>query len=108
MRLVVLVPAVVLAVLATGDAGAQMARIKLTAEDTHTIKEIVLKEMQTPKVAAGDYKIGDHAPEGAQLQSFPPLVADKISAVKSHRFFVSGNRVFVVDPKDNTIADIIE
>jgi hypothetical protein len=108
MRLGFAIPAAVLAIVAIGDTHAQMARIKLTAEDTHTIKEIVLKEMQTPKVAAGDYKIGDHAPEGADLQPFPPLIADKISAIKSHRFFVSGSKVFVVDPKDNTIADIVE
>jgi hypothetical protein len=108
MRPGFVVPAVVLAMLATGDVRAQMARIKLTADDTHTIKEIVLKEMRTPEVAAGDYKIGDRAPESAELQSFPPLVADKISAIKAHRFFVSDNKVFVVDPKDNTIADIVE
>ena len=108
MRLGLAILAVVVAMLAAGDAWAQMARIKLTAEDTHTIKEIVLKEMKAPKVAVGDYKIGDHAPEGAQLHAFPPLVADKVSAIKSHRFFVSGEKVFVVDPKDNTIAEIIE
>lgn len=108
MRLLLAVVAVVLAMLAVGDTRAQMARIKLTAEDTHTIKEIVLKEMTTPKAAAGDYKIGDQAPADAELQAFPPLIADKVSAVKSHRFFVSGQRVIVVDPKDNTIAEIIE
>ena len=107
MRLGLAIVAVVVATLAA-DARAQMARIKLTAEDTHTIKEIVLKEMKAPKLAAGDYKIGDHAPDGAELQPFPPLVADKVSAIKSHRFFVSGDKVIVVDPKDNTIAEIIE
>jgi len=89
-------------------AQAQMATIKLTAEDMHTIKEIVLKEANAPKMAAGDYKIGDQAPANAELRAFPALVADKVSAVKSHRFFVSGEKIFVVDPKDNKIADVIE
>jgi hypothetical protein len=100
--------AAVVAILVAGSARAQMPTVRLTADDTHTIKEIVLKEMNTPKVAAGDYKIGDRAPQGAELQAFPPLIANKVSAIRSHRFFVSGERVFVVDPKDNTIADIIE
>jgi hypothetical protein len=108
MRLMLAVVAAVLAILTFGDARAQMARIKLTAEDTHTIKEIVLKEMRTPRAAAGDYKIGDQAPADAELLAFPPLIAEKVSAVKSHRFFVSGQKVFVVDPKDNTIAEVIE
>ena len=102
-------PLTVAAILAlTASVHAQMATIKLTAEDSHTIKEIVLKDMKTPKAAAGDYKIGDQAPAGAELQAFPALVADKVSAIKSHRFFVSGEKIFVVDPKDNKIADVIE
>jgi hypothetical protein len=96
------------AMLALGDARAQMAKIRLTAEDTHVIKEIVLKDMQTPKAAAADYTIGDVAPAGVQLQEFPAQVSEKISAVKSHRFFVSGQKIVVVDPKDNKIAEIIE
>jgi hypothetical protein len=102
-------PLTVAAILAlAASAHAQMATVKLTAEDTHTIKEIVLKDMKTPKAAAGDYKIGDQAPAGAELQTFPALVTDKVSAIKSHRFFVSGQKIFVVDPKDNKIADVIE
>lgn len=88
-------------------AQAQVATVRLTAEDTHTIKEIVLKDMQTPKAVAGAYKIGDQAPAGVELQAFPPAVADKVSAVKSHRFFVSGEKIVVVD-NDNRIAEIIE
>ena len=108
MRVLVAVVAVVLAMLAIADSRAQMARIKLTAEDTHTIKEIVLKESNFPRTAAADYKVGDAAPADVSLQSFPQVVAEKISATKSHKFFLSGNKVVVVDPKDNKIAEVIE
>lgn len=92
----------------SGLASAQTATVKLTAEETHTIKEIVLKESSAPRLAAADYKIGDQVPTSVMLQTFPQAVSDKISAAKSHRFFVSGQKVVVVDPKDNTIAEIIE
>jgi hypothetical protein len=98
----------VLFLLTAGDAWAQMATVKLTAEDTHTIKEIVLKDMAIPKAPDGDYKIGDQAPGSVELQAFPAQIGDKVSAVKSHRFFVSGQKIVVVDPKDNKIADVIE
>jgi hypothetical protein len=94
--------------LTAGDAWAQMATVKLTAEDTHTIKEIVLKDLKIPKVPGGDYKIGDQAPASIELQAFPAQIGEKVSAIKSHRFFVSGERIVVVDPKDNKIADVIE
>jgi hypothetical protein len=99
---------VTFSVMVVGGASAQMTTIKLTAEDTHTIKEIVLKETNAPRVPPGDYKVGDEAPANAQLQPFPPLVANKISAVRSHRFFVSGETIVVVDPKDNKIAEVID
>lgn len=86
---------------------AQTATIKLTAEDTHTIKEIVLKEQNFPRTAPADYKVGDEAPTSVSLQSFPQVVADKISATKSHKFFLSGDKVVVVDTK-NKIAEVIE
>ena len=92
----------------SGLASAQTATVKLTAEETHTIKEIVLKESSAPRLAAADYKIGDQVPASVTLQTFPQAVSDKISSAKSHRFFVSGQKVVVVDPKDNTIAEIIE
>lgn len=87
---------------------AQTPTIKLTAEDTHTIKEIVLKESSFPRTAAADYKVGDEVPSSVELQNFPQLIAGKISAARSHRFFISGNKVVVVDPKDNTVAEVIE
>jgi hypothetical protein len=99
---------VVFSIVAVGGARAQMATIRLTAEDTHTIKEIVLKEMNVPKAAAGDFKVGDQAPANAELQPFPAQVSNKVSAIKSHRFFISGQKIVVVDPKDNKIAEIIE
>lgn len=89
-------------------ASAQTPTVKLTAEDTHTIKEIVLKEASFPRSAAGDYKVGDAVPASVDLQTFPGLIADKISAARSHRFFISGNKVVVVDPKDNKVAEVIE
>lgn len=99
---------VVFSVMAVGDARAQMATVRLTAEDVHVIKEIVLKEMAIPRAAAGDYKIGDQVPASVELQAFPAQISAKVSAIKSHRFFVGGNKIVVVDPKDNKIAEVIE
>ncbi len=82
--------------------------VKLTAEQDHVIKEIVLKDFNFPKAAAADYKVGDAAPGDVALQPFPELVASKVASVKSHKFFLSGDKIVIVDPKDNRIADVIE
>jgi Protein of unknown function (DUF1236) len=92
----------------SGLASAHAATVNLTAEDTHIIKEIVLKETSFPRLATADYKVGDQAPPSVRLQAFPPVISDRISSTRSHRFFVSGQKIVVVDPKDNTIVEIIE
>lgn len=94
--------------LAVTSAHSQTATVKLTAEDSHVIREILLKELNYPTAAADDYKIGDQAPAAIALETFPAQLGDKISAVKSYRFFVSGRAIVVVDPKNNRIADVIE
>jgi hypothetical protein len=81
--------------------------IRLTLEQTHTIKELV-KETSVPRLPPAEYKIGDSAPGNAVLQTFPALVVEKVPNTTSHKFFMSGDRIVVVDPKDNKIAEIIE
>jgi len=83
--------------------------IKITAEQGYIIKENVAKAPATS--GQGDsvkVEIGGKAPNGSSLQDFPQIVVEKVPAVKSHKFFVSNGEVVVVDPKDNTIADIIK
>jgi hypothetical protein len=83
--------------------------VNLTAEQSHVIKENVLTSPGLKK-EAGDVQVsvGQRAPEGVSLQPFPPVVQDKIPQVKSHRFFVKGDVVVIVNPNDNIIADVIE
>jgi hypothetical protein len=83
--------------------------IKITAEQGYVIKENVVKVPATS--GQGDsakVEIGEKAPNSSTLQDFPQLVVEKVPAVKGHKFFVSNGQVVVVDPKDNTIADIIK
>ena len=83
--------------------------IKITAEQGYIIKENVAKAPATS--GQGDsakVEIGGKAPSGPSLQEFPQIVVEKVPAVKSHKFFVSNGQVVIVDPKDNTIADIIK
>jgi hypothetical protein len=92
-----------------GSAPVASRSIKITAEQGYIIKENVAKGAAATS-GQGDAKIeiGDKAPSGAALQDFPDLVVEKVPAVKGHKFLVSNGQVVIVDPKDNTIADIIK
>jgi hypothetical protein len=83
--------------------------INLTQENRHVIKEIVLKDMEVKKAPDNvNVTIGDPVPQGVSVQPFPAEVFQKVPALKSHSFFVKGDQVVVVDPKDNTIADVVK
>jgi hypothetical protein len=83
--------------------------VKLTAEQHHVIKEIVIKDMKV-KGVAGDVKVevGERVADNVSLQQFPAIIADKIPEVKAHSFFVKGDQVVIVDPRDKRVADVIK
>ena len=83
--------------------------VKLTSEDRHVVKENVLTSPGLKKESADvSISMGATMPANVTAQEFPKLVIEKVPQIKAHRFFVKGDTVVIVDPKDNTIADIIE
>ena len=109
-----LIIVVAVSILVSGPAQTQTpvlppaATIKLTAEQTHILKEIVLKDYNFPKSAAAEYKIGDVPPTDTKLESFPDAAVERVSAVRAYKFFLSGENIVVVDPRVNKIAEVID
>lgn len=81
--------------------------IQLTAEQDHVIKEIVKDMHIEPVRGSSEIRIGEKVPPNIQLQSFPPLAAEKVPQIRTYKFFVSENQVVVVSPQ-NIIADILK
>ena len=83
--------------------------VNITAEEGHTIKEVVLKDMKVraATVKPDAVKIGEKAPDGVSLQTFPDTVTERVSQVRSHKFFVLDEQVVVVGP-NGTVADIVK
>lgn len=83
--------------------------IKLTAEQNHVIKEIVLKDLKVKSVAADvKVEIGEPVADSVNLHPFPPVIADKVPEVKAHSFFVKDDQIVIVDPRDKKVADVIK
>jgi hypothetical protein len=91
------------------EAPATTRTINLTLEQRHIIKEIVLKDMKVQKETANvPLEVGAKIPTSITTHPFPKEIASKVPQVRSHAFFVKDDRVVVVDPKENVIADVIE
>ena len=83
--------------------------IQITIEQGHVIKEFLLNDPTIQKEAGSAPLLpGDAAPQGIKLRPFPSDVISKVPQIKSHVFFVRGEQIVIVDPKDNKIADVID
>jgi uncharacterized protein DUF1236 len=90
------------------EPAATSPKLNLTLEQRHVIKEII-KDMKTEPAPAGvAAAVGDQIPQNINLQPIPSDVAQKVPQVKTHRFFVAGGQIVIVDPKDNSVADVIK
>jgi hypothetical protein len=87
---------------------APTAKLNLSLEQRHTIREFIkdLKgEATTRDVEAA---VGEAIPQDIDPRPMPTVVGQKVPQVKTHRFFVTGQQIVIVDPKDNKVAEVIK
>jgi hypothetical protein len=85
-----------------------VVNVNLSLEQRHTIKEFV-KDLQLPKVADKfPLTVGATVPGSITLTPMPNAIAAKVPQVKSHRLFVTADRIVLVNPNDPRIAEVIE
>jgi hypothetical protein len=82
-------------------------RLNLTLEQRHVIKEVI-KDMKVAPAATSVREIGDAIPQDAAAQPMPNDIGRKVPQVKTHRFLLTAERILIVDPKDNKVAEVIE
>ena|SRR5262245_23238320 len=83
--------------------------VKLNEEDRHTLREIILRDMKVDKAPDNiKVSIGEAVPPGVHQQPIPADVTRKVPQIKNNTFFVKGDEIVIVEPKDNTVADIVK
>jgi hypothetical protein len=83
--------------------------VNLNEQDRHIIREIVLKDPKVEKAADNiAVSIGGAVPQGVHLKPVPDDVTRKVPQLKNNTFFVTGEEVVIVEPKDNTVAEIVK
>jgi len=80
-------------------------KLNLTVEQRFTIRELIKDVKSKPASAPA---VGDAIPADVQPQPMPAAVAQKVPQVKAHKFFVAKDEIVIVDPKDNTVAELIK
>ena len=87
---------------------AATSTVNLTLEQRHVIRELV-REVKSPNASVdGKLSAGDAVPKGVEPQPMPALVGSKVPQIRSHRFFVTPQQIAIVDPKENTVVEVID
>ena len=82
-------------------------KVNLTVEQRHIVKELVKDLKVQPVTTDAPTAIGDKVPERIVAQPIPVEVAQRVPQVRLHAFYVKGDSIVLVDPKNRTIADVI-
>lgn len=81
--------------------------VNLTVEQRHVIKELV-KDLKVQDAGEAPIAVGEVVPSTVKLYPISDDIARKVPQVKSHVFFVKEDRIVLVNPSDNKIADVID
>ena len=84
------------------------ARVNLTLEQRHVIKELIKDLKIEPTQTAVQPAVGEALPADVTPQPMPDDVGRKVPQVKAHRFVITADQIIIVDPKDNKVAELIE
>jgi hypothetical protein len=82
-------------------------KLNLTLEQRHVIKELV-KDMKIEPAESSARSVGDNLPQDAALRPVPSDISRKVPQIRTHRFLYTADRILIVDPKDNRVAEVIE
>ena len=52
--------------------------------------------------------VGDTVPQDVNLRPMPSEIGLRVPQIKAHRFVYTAERILIVDPKDNRVAEVVE
>jgi hypothetical protein len=78
------------------------------AASAQALKELIKELRVAPAPGKQDVSIGNEVPGNIKLEPMPAEVAAKVPKIKSHLFFVEGNKIVLVEAKNRKVVDVIE
>jgi ABC-type uncharacterized transport system ATPase subunit len=83
-------------------------RLNLTLEQRHVIRELIKDMKIEPAATSVGSAVGDTVSPDANLQPMPSEIGQRVPQIKAHRLMYTAERILIIDPKDNKVAEVIE
>jgi hypothetical protein len=94
-----------------GGRAASRPRGKLTLSDKQrdVIRRTAVERRTTGSASTTieEYEIGDDLPESVEFESFPETVYTEVPEIRSYRYVVRDRDVYVVDPAERRVIEIV-
>lgn len=95
------------------DMGASTQTLNLTQEEQHTVLQNVDKTAANSgsgnsTMGLGALTEGGAVPAGMKMQKFNDTVTTKVPKLKGYSYFTAENKVAIVEPSGNRIAEILD
>lgn len=87
---------------------AETARIKLTLEQEHIIKELIKELKIAPAPDSVKLAVGDALPADVVAQAMPADIGQKVPQIKTHQFVLLADQIAIIDPKDHKVVELID
>jgi len=87
--------------------GREVAGLRLSAGQIALIRDSVSRDFPEADVRLR-LALGAEIPDDVELYEFPQIVLDRAPELYEFRFLVAGGQIVIVDPRDHSIALVID
>jgi hypothetical protein len=85
----------------------QVAELQLSEREIALVRDSILPDLPDAGLQLR-LALGAEIPGDVQLHQFPPLLLDQVAQLREFRFLVSGDQIVIVQPRDRSIALVID
>jgi len=87
------------------------SRLSLTEKQRDAIRRAAVQRHTTGSarttVIERDYEIGDDIPEAVEIEAFPETIYTEVPEIRSYRYVVREDDVYVIDPRERRVIEVI-
>ncbi|MEZ0213801.1 MAG: DUF1236 domain-containing protein, partial [Xanthobacteraceae bacterium] len=95
-----------------GGRAAVRSKLKLTDKQRNMIRTTIKRPTTTTTTTGSavekEIVIGDRLPETMVIERFPDTVYREVPAMRSYQYVVRDRGVYVVDPRERRVIDLID
>jgi hypothetical protein len=90
-----------------GSGRPQVAELRLTEREIALVRDSIAADFPDAGLRLR-LALGAEIPADVELHQFAPLVLDRVRKLREYQFLVSGDQIVIVQPRDHSIALVID